>query len=229
MSEPLVCAVMLACGRQSMCARAADSFDKQTYQNRKFLVYGNDGSQSIGALRNAANALVDADIILHWDSDDYSHPRRIEEQVALLQSSGAPAVGYRDMLFWDTRCQPPIDSATAADLHEKYWKHQGEAWVYTNQQPRIPLGTSLCYWRKTWEGLPFRESGCEYHEWCLKVKPVLVSCYGEESTIPTEPGWRMIAQIHGGNSSSAYKDIAKHSEWRRAPEWTQYAERTMRL
>ena len=69
--------------------------------------------RTIGELRNAANSHIEgvevhlesgttkdcgavgiihwADIIIHWDDDDYSHPNRIAEQVALLQSSGPTA------------------------------------------------------------------------------------------------------------------------------------------
>src|SRR5262249_34410079 len=59
---------------------------------------------TIGALRNRANLLAvhecGADILIHWDDDDWSHPARIKEQVAILQASNYDAVGYREMLFW---------------------------------------------------------------------------------------------------------------------------------
>ena len=49
------------------------------------------------------------EILIHWDDDDYSHPNRIAEQVALLQSSGADAtVGFREMLFWREDALPGL-------------------------------------------------------------------------------------------------------------------------
>jgi glycosyltransferase involved in cell wall biosynthesis len=62
--------------------------------------------KTIGHLRNRANhhaVSEGVDIIAHLDSDDWSHPRRLQEQVALLEASGKMCVGYRELLFWDTR------------------------------------------------------------------------------------------------------------------------------
>jgi len=129
-TEPLVCCVCLTADRQELTERAVRCFEAQTYQKKWLLIYDTGreeltldgigatlqdaarrvsivreaGGRSIGALRNAANALVmHCDIIAHFDSDDHSHPNRITEQVALLKASGADAVGYHEMLFW--RCE----------------------------------------------------------------------------------------------------------------------------
>src|SRR5258708_3294771 len=103
MNLPAVAAVMLCHGRDEMAQRAIRSFTLQDCENKKhLLIWNNDGTKPIGTLRNEANAQVDADIICHFDSDDWSHPNRIAEQIAQLQSSGAECVGYNEMLFWDT-------------------------------------------------------------------------------------------------------------------------------
>ena len=47
-----------------------------------------------------SRAMTTHDILIHWDDDDYSHPNRIAEQVALLKSSGADVVGFSEMLSW---------------------------------------------------------------------------------------------------------------------------------
>ena len=192
MTNPRVCAVMLVDGRPEMVWRALNSFFRQTYEDKKLLIYdtgevpyANDwsdihdipwrtnymrarrysihepgeGRRKVGELRNAANAEADTDIIVHWDSDDWSAPERIAEQVELLVGSGklkhhplAPEVcGYSDMLFWDTR---PIASAKIDPATGKETLALNEAWLYTGS-PRYMLGSSLCYWRDTWKRKPF--------------------------------------------------------------------------
>ena len=137
-----------------MAARAVRAFREQTYKNKRLLVFDtgqrdqpsppDEGisywhrpewigtTPTIGALRNVANGLTKADIIVTWDSDDVSHPNRIAEQVAHLQSSGADVVGYNELLFW----------------------REPQAWLYKAPRGTAP-GTSLCYKRSTWERKPF--------------------------------------------------------------------------
>jgi glycosyltransferase involved in cell wall biosynthesis len=187
MTEPLVVAVMLTKDRPEMAKRAVECFKKQTYQNKRLYIYDTgakpctdslpDGFPddhivyhrglvgevvTIGMLRNRANwwavrpmstSEPDADILIHWDDDDYSHPNRIAEQVALLQASGKQCVGYRDMLFWRHIGSVVVESFGG----EKTTTENHEAWLYHNDDPRYCLGTSLCYWRETWEKRPFKD------------------------------------------------------------------------
>jgi glycosyltransferase involved in cell wall biosynthesis len=204
---------MLVCGRPEMTARAVRSFEAQSYEQKELIHFENSGERSIGLLRNQANALATGDIICHFDSDDISHPNRIAEQVALLQLSGADAVGYGDMLFWRE-----IDRRSRL-----------EAWLFTGPFPRYVLGTSLCYWRKAWERrpLPNENQGVE-EKWCAELKVAAESCFcfprGEV---------RMIASIHSGNISTGY-DLEKHvamgsQQWKRASEWDDYCRERMAL
>jgi glycosyltransferase involved in cell wall biosynthesis len=227
MSEPLVCAVLLVNGRPEMTRRAIESFRAQTYANKSLLILDtgdpklggeyrpnevysmmNGTGLTFGALRNWANRLAQsADIIAHFDSDDVSHPRRIEEQVAFLQSSGAEAVGYRELLFWDTRQQ------------------HGAAWLYAHPHPAYIVDASRCYWRRIWEAHPYRED-CKHpdQDWWLHHWSKCAS----ESLMIGRP--RMICGIHGDNTSEAYS--AKHMvapEWNRAPEFDAYCAERMKL
>jgi hypothetical protein len=165
---------------------------------------------SIGWLRNEANtSFPSVDIIAHFDDDDWSHPNRLTEQVALLQASGADAVGYNEMLFW----------------RNQLWDGgPGDAWLYSNPRPNYALGTSLCYWRKAWERSPFTdgpkpEGTSEYHHW-FKQGGVTVASKSSFGGSEGEP--RMVARIHGKNFG-AYdieKQIAGGSrEWKRVPSW----------
>lgn len=255
MSEPLVCCVMLTRDRPEMAARAVRCFREQTYGNKRLLIWdngkeaeaawfeGDDGEHvctmpaipfSIGAMRNFAAQYTagkrQPQILIHWDDDDYSHPNRIAEQVALLQSSGAEAVGYRELLFWRT------DSAQSATISLTLPKE--EAWIWSHPAKTYCAGTSLCYWRETWERRPFpdlptgigpeRSGRGEETAWLREVKSVAVKSIINTGTIAdNEP--RLIASIHASNARH-YKGIEKMpGAWRRAPEWDAYARNVMAL
>lgn len=241
--QPLVCCVTLTKDRPQMLQRAIACYQSQTYKRRSlFILDVGEGSaevyhragmiaaptfyyqyakeyahRSVGSLRNLANSYarsLGADILIHVDDDDWSHPERIAEQVALLQASGKECVGYREMLFWNST--------------------EGQfcgAWLYRNGNPRYALGTSLCYWRSVSERRPFEDKAYgEDTAWLLGVDSLGVS------TIPgacTEESPRMIASIHGGNTSPAYRaelmraSEKQNGEWKRAPQWDGYCRRTM--
>jgi hypothetical protein len=214
-NDPAVLCVMLACGRQQMVDRAIRCFNRQTYPHRILVVVDtsltpleipvnryihhtrlgpSSPPRSIGALRNIANCLsvggaLNAPIIAHWDSDDYSAPVRLVEQVKLLVESQKPAVGYNQIAFLDVTKQPP------------------ETWLYTSQHPTRAVGTSLMYWRATWQKRPFPDLQIgEDQQWMLRVP-----CAVETSV--RQPV-RMIATIHGRNTSSRIDYGA--AEWSRA-------------
>jgi glycosyltransferase involved in cell wall biosynthesis len=227
-----------------MVARAIASFRAQTYSNKWLLVYDSGetpvvpecfcfGSReavcrqqkwkrhTIGALRNAANSLAShCDIIAHWDSDDWSHPRRLEEQVALLQATGKACVGYREVLFWDTR---------HGKNNSTGWKKiidlpRNEAWLYSHGDQRYVLGTSMCYWRSAWESCPFDDAIHEDRRWWLKNAE---KCLGNPSIGDAHP--RMVCGIHGTNTEAYDRSVMLRSapEWRPAPEWNSYCAMAM--
>lgn len=177
--------------------------------------------KTIGYLRNRANAAAaerDAPILIHWDDDDWSHPNRIAEQVALLQSSEADCVGYREMLFWQEKIPGKIGIEPGINQMER----PGEAWLYSNRDPRYCLGTSLCYWRKTWERKPFEATSQGEDERFTTGLKCFGSDFGREQP-------RMIARIHAGNTSNAYDPgvMRKSAEWKRVPEWDEHCRRVM--
>lgn len=235
MTEPSVVCVCLYADRPQFIARMLTSFRAQTYPNKRLLIYdsGEDPfgptcvpgewtirevsahARSIGVLRNEANSIAayKADIIAHWDVDDWSHPNRLAEQVALLHDSNPrdgrlDAVGYREMLFWDSR-------------------GAGETWLYGNRLPSYCLCTSLMYWRRTWERKPFPDLNVgEGTEWQKGLRTL------GDGGVGTTP--RMIAEIHGQNTSPAYDTAlmaatAKQGkEWTRAPQWDSVCREVMK-
>jgi Glycosyl transferase family 2 len=212
MSEPTVCGLMLTADRHELASKAVACFLRQTYKNKALVIYDTgekplpvevgdniahlrapERGLPIGALRNNANRFVGADIIVHWDDDDWSHPNRIAEQVAFLQESGAQAVGYNELLFW----------------------REPQTWLYTHTRQDYAAGTSLCYWRKTWEGKQFRDdfpqpNGTgEDHEWIQGL-----TVHATSGLVGTHP--RIVARIHGRNTSGAYQNIDESTSWTRA-------------
>lgn len=242
MSQLKVCCVMLTADRPELARRAVECYLAQDYQEKRLYIYdsglvpdidclpdqypdfniayhrGVPGRlKTIGELRNYANRFVAGDgceVIVHWDSDDHSHPQRITEQVALLQSSGAGAVGYRELLFWDQRPG-----------------HFCGAWLFRSGNTQYCCGTSLCYWREIWQQRAFPATNYgEETEWLRGVKARTVPSWGEDGTP------RMIARIHGGNTSHQFGSYdskmmeanAKDGrEWSLAPEWDEHCRRIM--
>ena len=226
---PLVCAVMLVDGRPEMVRRAVASFHAQTYPRKRLMGLDTGAEpqrgieeternvfrisapqfrgQTIGQLRNEANKWASwssaREVMVHWDSDDWSHPNRIEEQVNLLQCTDAQAVGYSDMLFWHQTLK--------------------QAWVYDNQTPGYCLGTSLCYYRHTWEKKPFEHtSQGEDARWCMGLKTFSVSSMTDEP--------RMICSIHDSNTSNGYTEKTRHRpEWYRVPGEDEHCRKVMKL
>lgn len=87
---------------------------------------------STGAKRNAVNYLAhDADVIIHWDDDDWSHPSRVTTQIEFLLASGKHVVGYHSLLYWDTK------SATGYRYDDPTFRPHA-------------AGSSLCYYRDHW-------------------------------------------------------------------------------
>jgi glycosyltransferase involved in cell wall biosynthesis len=213
---------------------------------------------TIGALRNHGCKYAShhyttgetcPEVFIHWDDDDWSHPNRIAEQVGLLQASNADAVGYRELLFWRTGVIRQVGKGSL-ELDERVigegpvYGPVGEAWLHTKRHALpFAFGTSLCYWRKTWEAKPFPDlpknphgSGEDY-EWLKGLKLESVSalrkpCCGHPlHEPPCAP--RMIASIHPGNSSGGYdlEYLLAHGnqEWKRAPEFDDYCRERMAL
>ena len=225
---------MLTRNRGAMAHQAIACFRAQTYSNKRLLILDSsepaDGTlpygqvdatsvwmpdmcgKTVGELRNAANWCAsgwgEAEIIIHLDSDDFSHPARFSEQVSLLRgSSGADCVGFNEMLFWRQSIS--------------------EAWLYRNPDPHYALGTSLCYWRQTWERKPFEATSQGEDQRLIAGLNVVSS----ENDSLQAAGPRMIARIHPGNTSTAYKPEAMQREsqkrngmWKRVPEWDKYCD-----
>lgn len=230
MSTPTVCCICLTADRQRLTDRAVGCFLDQTFPGAHLLIYDTSEpghaylpslyrdygkritlvretapKRTIGQLRNRACDIAKrSDILVHWDSDDWSAPERLVRQVKELERG--PAVGYHNLLFLDTR-----------EGNRFAWEYD-----FLRGSRRQVLGTSLAYWRHTWEDNPFNEAkhNGEDAEFCAHVRPK-----ASNGVAPLGGGPPLlIAEVHGGNSSSVYDVFDSHKpahqpEWRRAPEW----------
>ncbi len=232
---PKVACIMLVNGRHDMVQRAFASYRSQTYVEKELIILDTgdedcaptDGywgdhddvrhrwadlslqSWSIGRLRNEANTSCKSDLIAHWDSDDWSHPRRLEEQVEFLMASGKRAVGYRDMLFWDT---------TAG----------GETWLYDSGHPMRFVGSSMLYTREAWERSPFHpDEPNEDQIWWMQNQS---KCTAMRSMMVGGSEPAMICSIHGANTSEAYaREKRKMPHWLRLENWDAHCAKVMAL
>lgn len=205
-------------------------------------------NQTVGSLRNAANSqdiAMESDILMHWDDDDWSHSSRIAEQVALLQSSGADAVGYNECLFWYCRL---CDRKDCQDPNPHGADGTG-AYLYRNPNPCYALGASLAYWRRTWERKPFPDLPTpgghdgEDKAWIDGIKVCGVSAIPSETDLSDSGSGRLcigdprlICSIHGGNTMQAtYDKLIRASarggaqgQFVRVPEWDGYCREAMK-
>ncbi len=212
MSSPTVACICLTKDRPEMLKRAVAAFRAQAYEQKRLLIldtgapgmsFDGDGiihayrpewkGFTIGHLRNEANylaiGLMDADILAHADDDDWQGPNRLTEQVALLQSGDFDAVGYSEMLFWDSRKTEHVQRI-AKCMGLGGYEERGEAWSYRHPLPNYALGTSLLYHRRTWEAKPFADLPQSGDDVCedfvfqsgLRVKSVSSLSYSETET-----------------------------------------------
>ncbi len=146
MDQPLVCCI-LPYHTSRFVEQALRCFQSQTYPNRE--LFSEDTSRStstIGVLRNNLVSNTPRNcLIAHWDSDDWSSPERLEDQVRHFRNnfegisdySGPRCMitGYHDLLFYDVE--------------------QDRVLFYESKMTGYAVGTSLMYRREVWERTPF--------------------------------------------------------------------------
>jgi glycosyltransferase involved in cell wall biosynthesis len=262
MPEPLVVCVMLSSNRPLMAARAVECFRAQTYPHKRLLVWirGDfdsrynsltraDGKEfmvrnaqspvSIGTLRNEANQHAldgiagNADIICHWDDDDWSHPQRLAEQVYRIEMCGGSATGYNQVPFWDERelCGQHETAGFTGDWPPS--RIANETWLYSNADPTYCIGSSLCYRADFWRSHPFENvsAGEDFRWWAASPRE-----FCGESALQ-EDGARMVCRIHDGNTSNSYRrEVLQAAErkrgfktWQRSSELDEYCRERMAL
>jgi len=138
-NPPLVSCLCVTRARPGLLRRAVECFRAQTHPNRELVVVweSDDGAtrgyvstlddpgirsvevpatpkRSLGALRNLAVAEARGALVAQWDDDDWYAPRRLEEQVRVLEESGLAACVLERWTIYDAITQQAYLSARRA-------------------------------------------------------------------------------------------------------------------
>lgn len=185
----MVSCVMPTADRPHFVKLAIECFRLQTWPKKELIIYDSGmrpldldpipgvkvfrgPDASLGELRNSAIDRAQGRLIAHWDDDDWSHPKRIEEQVELISVYDCDIVGYRSMVFHDTG-------------RDRFLLYEGRV--------DYALGSSLFFKRATWEKRRFPALQ-EAEDNAFIERRHLVSAYGHKPV-------RMVARQHTSNTS----------------------------
>lgn len=157
--RPLVTCIMPTAGRRAFVGQAIVCFLRQDYAPAELLVV-DDGvdavadlmpadprvrylrlpaRRSVGAKRNLACQAAAGEIIVHWDDDDWSAPRRLSYQVTELLRQGAEICGLSAVNYYDP------------------WQRRAWRYIYPAHAPAWVAGNTLCYRKETWRVNPFAD------------------------------------------------------------------------
>ena len=157
---PLVSCIMPTYNRRRFVSLAIHYFLNQDYPNRELIIVDDgedkiadlvplderiryvalDVRQNLGAKRNLACDLARGSIIIHWDDDDWSAPRRVRYQQSVLDQQHAE-LGVISRTYY---LQPELGAA---------WLHAYPLTIRANR-----TGGTLCYRRTLWERNSFPTS-----------------------------------------------------------------------
>lgn len=188
----LVSAIMPVYGQPEMLEVALRSFHSQDWDNKELIVVDDSpeplldrvwglnvvymrlrARQKIGPKRNLACDMANGEIIVHFDSDDWSASNRITDQVHRLLESGKSVSGYHSMLFWDGT----------------------EAFKYKGSDD-YSLGSGLCYRKEFWQKHQFVSEGPRSWEDNVFVQ----AARNHNEIVAVDAGKLMVARIHPGNT-----------------------------
>ncbi len=217
MQNKLVSCVMPTRGREEIGKKAIYYFLAQTYPNKELVIlddleestfdkgpnlswitYAVSTSQLIPNKRNTVNAIAKGEIICHFDSDDWSDPRRLESQMHLMQETDKEVIGFHSMLMADEK--------------------EGLGFRFNGPKPldRYCLGTSLLYTKTFWQKHPFDESKAIASDVAF-----IDAAYSAKELATADAGSLMVARIHEGNTSKKRRDNCTNYQpihWSELPE-----------
>jgi len=199
-----VSCIMPTKNRRQFVPRAIACFQAQSYGPRELIILDNGDSvkdlvpddrrirytllkskQSTGQFRNFCCQMAQGEFIAHWDDDDWYHPERLAEQIALIGEH--QAAGYHSILF------------------------DGPKGVYSyNGQPDYALGTSLLYRRSWWLSNKFPSVNVgEDSEYVERLGRRLIVADGKARIVAS------IHASNTSPRYPELKDAKGHSAWKR--------------
>jgi len=179
--DPLIVCVCLAHVNPDFTERAKRSFYSQNYERKHLLlVHTEKSTLTIGANRNTImEASPPCSYFAHWDYDDVSAPDRLSLQYAHIQKTGKLLTGFYEMAMHDVK--------------------NDKTWVYSNEDHRYALGTSLFYRREAWEFAKFPDATPEDNKW---RKEIGYDNCESMSGFRADGSPIMVQTVHGGNASA---------------------------
>lgn len=203
---PLVSCVLPTRNRAAFIPQAIRCYQSQTYPHKELVIVdqGDDATATLlppdasiryvrasghlttGDMRNLCATHARGQFICHFDSDDWSAPGRVTDQVTRLGTFGV-LTGYHSMFFYDER-----------DGHCYHWQIHGTPITYA-------LGTSLCYTRDWWRKHPFLSIRIGED-----VRFFQRACVEARRFVQTAPaGKLMVARVH--NHQTSRKSLSPQS------------------
>lgn len=196
-SQPLVSCIMPTADRRHCVAQAIRLFQAQDYPNKELVVVddgvdaiedlipaGNSqiryirlaGTRTLGAKRNQCVMESRADLIMHWDDDDWMAPHRISYQVESMVRLKAEVCGLPRVLYYDLTTD--------------------QAWLYeypANDRPWL-AGNTLLYTKEFWRRCPFPDIQVASDTHFVWSQPLNRAAFLQDYTF-------YVAMIHPGNVS----------------------------
>lgn len=210
MIDNLVSAIMPTRGRVAFAQQALKCFVAQTYPHKEIVIFDDSENPSfpeimpreidgttvqytrwpagtVPAKRNLCCSRACGEFIAHIDSDDWSAPHRIADQVALLRQTGKAVAGYSSMFFH--AAGPPE-----------------AAYVYQAAFRDYVVGTSLLYRREVWERHKFNlamltNEDHDFVEWARRAGMVAAAVDLAA----------MVARIHADNTAAKPVHLSPYS------------------
>ena len=193
----LVSAIMPTRERPGMAARALACWRAQDWPDKELVVVDDrdapsfpsgidepgvvyhvlDQRLTVGAKRNIACELASGEVIIHFDSDDFSAPGRIRDQVERMIALDKSVSAYSGMTFTDGK----------------------NYWLYPEVKD-LALGTSLCFKKSWWLAHKFKDMQVGQDE-CFGHQAAYAN---QLITVPA--GNMMIATNHPQNTSPRSTD-----------------------
>ena len=194
----LVSAITPTADRKELLAIALRCFEEQAWPEKEMIVVDNGREpvfsmcygrpdvtyvrvtkpMTIGALRNLACEHANGDIIAHFDDDDWSDPRRLDDQVGRLLATGLGLTGYDTMLFWSC-------------VHQQAFAYDAK------RTDGYAVGSSMCYRTEYWRTNRFPDSNDEDNDFANRARH-------QKQLVSAPAGQLMVCRLHGRNTSNKF-------------------------
>jgi glycosyltransferase involved in cell wall biosynthesis len=145
--------------------------------------YLHTAKMTIGAKRNLACEMASGDVILHFDSDDWSAPGRVRDQVERMVDSGKQVSGYHTLLFWNT-------------LTSRAYKYVGS--------PDYSCGTALCYSKSFWEANRFPDKDFDEDNHMVRIARAAKQIVADDGCD------HLVCRVHETNITQSSKRVGNN-------------------